>query len=326
MTARVLTAILAVLFVVLAFDAGAAHAQGAVAPVDAKLGPAPDFDPPRSATTAGKTVSKRDSVASPAPGAPTNAAAKRTKGGMAFAFWGFAALTVLGSLFVITRRNLITAVMGMVGTFFALAALYMLLYAHFLAIIQMLVYAGAIMVLFVFVIMILNKPEDEPFALSGRVGKVLAGLAMAYLVFRIGSVLIDVPAHVTMAQNAAPARTAAGDVTFPPLPPGRAYWVQPWFANDRVPRQYLAAVKLDAGGPPVTRPSGPTTTGPGGQVSGAPSVSARAISREMKVPTGIWLAGLFATPKRDVALFLLLVKRSPAVTVSRRVRSRSAWP
>ena len=211
MTARVLTAILAVLFVVLAFDAGAAHAQGAVAPVDAKIGPAPDFDPPRSATTAGKTVSKRDSVASPAPGAPTNAAAKRTKGGMAFAFWGFAALTVLGSLFVITRRNLITAVMGMVGTFFALAALYMLLYAHFLAIIQMLVYAGAIMVLFVFVIMILNKPEDEPFALSGRVGKVLAGLAMAYLVFRIGSVLIDVPAHVTMAQNAAPARTAAGD-------------------------------------------------------------------------------------------------------------------
>lgn len=211
MTARVLTAILAVLFVVLAFDAGAAHAQGAVAPVDAKIGPAPDFDPPRSATTAGKTVSKRDSVASPAPGAPTNAAAKRTKGGMAFAFWGFAALTVLGSLFVITRRNLITAVMGMVGTFFALAALYMLLYAHFLAIIQMLVYAGAIMVLFVFVIMILNKPEDEPFALSGRVGKVLAGLAMAYLVFRIGSVLIDVSAHVTMAQNAAPARTAAGD-------------------------------------------------------------------------------------------------------------------
>jgi NADH-quinone oxidoreductase subunit J len=47
--------------------------------------------------------------------------------------------------------------MGMVGTFFALAALYMLLYAHFLAIIQMLVYAGAIMVLFVFVIMILNS-------------------------------------------------------------------------------------------------------------------------------------------------------------------------
>jgi NADH-quinone oxidoreductase subunit J len=143
--------------------------------------------------------------------ASTGAGAKRTKAGMAFAFWGFAALTVLGSLFVITRKNLIVAVMGMVGTFFALAALYMLLYAHFLAIIQMLVYAGAIMVLFVFVIMILNKPEDEPFALTGRVGKVLAGLAMAYLVFRIGAVLVDVPSHTTAVQNAAPVKTAAGD-------------------------------------------------------------------------------------------------------------------
>lgn len=131
--------------------------------------------------------------------------------GMALLFWAFAAASVGGALFVVTRRNLIAATMGMVGSFLGIAAIYMMLYAHFLSVVQMLVYAGAIMVLFVFVIMILNKPEDEPFALSGRVGKVLAGLAMAYLVFRIGSVLIDVPAHVTMAQNAAPARTAAGD-------------------------------------------------------------------------------------------------------------------
>jgi NADH-quinone oxidoreductase subunit J len=98
--------------------------------------------------------------------------------------------------------------MGMVGTFFALAALYMLLYAHFLAIIQMLVYAGAIMVLFVFVIMILNKPEDEPYGATGKAGKILAGLAMAYLVFRIGSVLVDVP--VTEIEKAAPPVTAEG--------------------------------------------------------------------------------------------------------------------
>ena len=211
MTARTLTAMLAVLFVVLGLAAGRASAQGAPAPVDAKLGPAPDFDPPRSATTAGKSVSKRDVVQSPAPGAPQSAVGKRTAGGLVAAFWAFAALTVLGSLFVITRKNLIAAVMGMVGTFFALSGLYMLLYAHFLAIIQMLVYAGAIMVLFVFVVMILNKPEDEPYAVTGRVGKVLAGLAMAYLVFRIGAVLVDVPSHVSAAQNAAPASTAAGD-------------------------------------------------------------------------------------------------------------------
>ncbi len=48
-------------------------------------------------------------------------------------------------------------------------------------------------------------------------------------------------------------QTASADVTFPRLPAGRAYWVQPWYSNALVPRQYLAAVKLDAGGPPVTR-------------------------------------------------------------------------
>ena len=104
-------------------------------------------------------------------------------------FWVFAGLTIAGSLFVITRRNLIAAVMGMVGTFFALAGLYAMLYAHFLAAIQVLVYAGAIMVLFVFVVMILNRPEDEPWALQGLLGKGLAGLAILYLLLRLSGVL-----------------------------------------------------------------------------------------------------------------------------------------
>ncbi len=111
---------------------------------------------------------------------------------MALLFWAFAFVSIGGSIFVITRRNLIAAVMGMVGTFMGVAALYMMLYAHFLAVIQVLVYAGAIMVLFVFVVMILNKPEDEPWALAGLPGKALAGLAMLYLVFRLGSTLWNV--------------------------------------------------------------------------------------------------------------------------------------
>ena len=107
-------------------------------------------------------------------------------------FWIFAGLTIGGALFVITRRNLIAAVMGMVGTFFALAGLYAMLYAHFLAAIQVLVYAGAIMVLFVFVVMILNRPEDEPWALQGLLGKGLAGLAILYFLFRLTGVLWDI--------------------------------------------------------------------------------------------------------------------------------------
>ncbi len=111
-------------------------------------------------------------------------------------FWLFAALAVGGGIATITRRNLVTAVMFLVGTFLAMAGLFALLYASFLAVIQVLVYAGAIMVLFVFVVMILNKEEEEPWALRGLVGKTIAGAALAYLLFRIVSVLYNAPKDI----------------------------------------------------------------------------------------------------------------------------------
>jgi NADH-quinone oxidoreductase subunit J len=197
MSPRVLIYVLTALFLM----TGLAAAQPAPAPVK---------PPPRSATVAGKGVTDRDVVTKQADAGKPAAGKQKTKPGMAIAFWLFALITVGGSIFVITRKNLITGVMGMVLTFFGIAALYMMLYAHFLAVIQMLVYAGAIMVLFVFVIMILNKPEDEPYASTGKAGKIVAGLAMAYLLFRLGQVLVSVDATVTAPQLAAPAQTAQG--------------------------------------------------------------------------------------------------------------------
>jgi len=132
--------------------------------------------------------------------------------GMAVMFWLFAAITLGGALFVITRRNLIAAVMGMVGSFLGIAAVYMMLYASFLAVVQMLVYAGAIMVLFVFVIMILNRPEDEPVAPSGRIGQGVGALAILYLVGRLAMLLIHV--HVAAAALQAPAPVTIGGDTF----------------------------------------------------------------------------------------------------------------
>ncbi|MBI4511904.1 MAG: NADH-quinone oxidoreductase subunit J [Deltaproteobacteria bacterium] len=111
-------------------------------------------------------------------------------------FWLFALLAVGGSAFMITRRNAVAAVMSLVGTILAVAALYVMLLAHFLAVIQVLVYAGAIMVLFIFVIMLLNKEEDEPWALRGLLGKGVAGLGLAYLVARMVSVLWSVGTRV----------------------------------------------------------------------------------------------------------------------------------
>ena len=80
-------------------------------------------------------------------------------------FWVLAALTVFFAVFTVTRRNPVTAVMSLVATFFCLAGLYATLSAHFLAILQVLVYAGAIMVLFIFVVMILNREEVAPVSL-----------------------------------------------------------------------------------------------------------------------------------------------------------------
>jgi NADH-quinone oxidoreductase subunit J len=68
----------------------------------------------------------------------------------------FAAFTVIGALAVITRKNIIHALLLLVFTFLNIAAIFFLTQAYFIAMIQILVYAGAIMVLFVFVIMFLN--------------------------------------------------------------------------------------------------------------------------------------------------------------------------
>ena len=108
-------------------------------------------------------------------------------------FWLIALLCVSGAIAMITRRNAVSAVMCLVGTLFATAVLYVMLYAHFLAIIQVLVYAGAVMVLFVFVVMILNKEEEEPWALRGVIGKGIAGAALVYFVGRLIGLLWAVP-------------------------------------------------------------------------------------------------------------------------------------
>ena len=107
-------------------------------------------------------------------------------------FWFLAAFITFFAIFTITRKNPVTAVMSLVATFFGLAAMYASLSAHFLAVIQVLVYAGAIMVLFIFVVMILNREEVAPLSLSlMRVVGVLAGV---YLLIKfIDVVNVGVP-------------------------------------------------------------------------------------------------------------------------------------
>ncbi|HEX2568595.1 MAG TPA: NADH-quinone oxidoreductase subunit J [Polyangia bacterium] len=114
-------------------------------------------------------------------------------------FWAFAIIFVLGgSLFTITRRNAVSAVMSLVATFFALAVVYVCLSAHFLAALQVLVYAGAIMTLFVFVVMVLNRDEMDPWARRGLLSRVLGiGLSSGGLV-GLSFYLLDWKPEVTL--------------------------------------------------------------------------------------------------------------------------------
>jgi len=174
----------------------------------AEAQPAPAPGKPRRPPAQVTEVKERETTKISPHGDKYEAKPSRNQPGLALLFWAFAAASVGGALFVISRRNLIAAVMGMVGSFLGISAIYMMLYAHFLSVIQMLVYAGAIMVLFVFVIMILNRPEDEPVAPSGRLGQVIGGAAIVYLVGRLIMMLINVRPPNPAVASAAP----------PPLP------------------------------------------------------------------------------------------------------------
>jgi len=89
-----------------------------------------------------------------------------------FAFYVFAAIAVIASLLVVAQRNPMYSVMLLITSFGALAGLYVLLDAPFTAVTQIIIYAGAIMVLFLFVVMLLNVPREEPLpsAIAGMLG------------------------------------------------------------------------------------------------------------------------------------------------------------
>jgi NADH-quinone oxidoreductase subunit J len=76
-------------------------------------------------------------------------------------FYAFAAVAVVSTVLVIAQPNPIYSVLLLIASFMALAGLYVLLEAPFVAVTQIIVYAGAIMVLFLFVVMLLNVPREE---------------------------------------------------------------------------------------------------------------------------------------------------------------------
>ncbi len=131
----------------------------------------------------------------------------------AVVFYIFAAWAIASALLCITRSNALSSALWLVSTMFALAAIFVILNAQFIAAIQVLVYAGAVMVLFLFVIMLLNL-EVVPHDWKRWPGWVI-GIGLAVV---LGATLISLR-HYTPNRLAGEVSTMPGtaraDLVFP---------------------------------------------------------------------------------------------------------------
>lgn len=133
----------------------------------------------------------------------------------AFFFWFFAALVVLGAVGVVAMRQPVHSALFLLLSFLGVAALFVMAHAEFLAAVQVLVYAGGIMVLFLFTIMLVNvrRTAGEPF-LHTQGG---AGLVAGFLLLAIvgGTVVAStrVRSLSDLGEPADPARLASTSIT-----------------------------------------------------------------------------------------------------------------
>ncbi len=130
-------------------------------------------------------------------------------------FYAFGAVAVAASLLVVGQRNPMYSVMLLIVSFVGLGGLYILLDAPFLAVIQIIIYAGAILVLFLFVVMLLNAEKEQAAraALGAITGPRRAAVALsAVFAAELGWAIWQM-ARTGGAGVEAAGRAAAGDIS-----------------------------------------------------------------------------------------------------------------
>ena len=118
---------------------------------------------------------------------------------MGILFYVFAGIAVAGGLAVILQRRPIYSALALIVVMVSLAVIYLLLGAEFMAAIQVLVYAGAIMVVFVFVIMLLNAGKEAPTKKSLFARYLSLPVPAAFLGFVIYAVMNEYPPRASLA-------------------------------------------------------------------------------------------------------------------------------
>jgi NADH-quinone oxidoreductase subunit J len=122
-------------------------------------------------------------------------------------FFFLAAIAILGAISLILQRHPIHSALSLIVVMVALAGLYLLMGAEFVAAVQIIVYGGAIMVLFVFVIMLLNAGVEERTNMSKLAGWAGLPLAIALMGFLAAAVARSTDRVQAVAQSGAPAPT-----------------------------------------------------------------------------------------------------------------------
>jgi NADH-quinone oxidoreductase subunit J len=122
-------------------------------------------------------------------------------------FFFLAAIAILGAISLILQRHPIHSALSLIVVMVALAGLYLLMGAEFVAAVQIIVYGGAIMVLFVFVIMLLNAGVEERTNMSKMAGWAGLPLAIALMGFLAAAVARSTDRVQAVAQSGAPAPT-----------------------------------------------------------------------------------------------------------------------
>ena len=137
-----------------------------------------------------------------------------------FHFYLFGLIAVVSALLFVTRKSPVAAALWLVNTMFSLAALYVLLDAQFLGAIQVLVYAGAIMVVFLFVIMLLNLGRGEIGDMRGIGWKVVGGaVGLAILAQVFAMTKAKTPIALTLPQGFAAKQIAESGAISPVAAP-----------------------------------------------------------------------------------------------------------
>lgn len=123
-------------------------------------------------------------------------------------FMYFAAVILVSALLMITRRNPVHSILAMLLLFFHIAGLFVLLNAEFLAAVQLIVYAGAILILYLFVVMLLNTEQEKQVARGNR----FWGWMAAFGVLIASEILLLVSKGSFPAEAGVPMAAGAGGV------------------------------------------------------------------------------------------------------------------